>query len=53
MPEDLWHKGQPGEKTDERDEQCVATRHLGKTKLKGGHDYACKGYENHYTICEI
>ena len=48
----LWREGQPGDKTDERDEQCAAQTDLGKPWHFGVDDYMCHGREEHYCLCE-
>ncbi|XP_075247723.1 uncharacterized protein LOC142340862 [Convolutriloba macropyga] len=52
MPHALWGNRQPGEKTDARDEMCVARKKPGKTNYKGLDDYVCEGGTDHYVVCE-
>ena len=57
MPPELWRSpNQPGEKSDERDEQCVAKKRVGSdapSKFVGADDYSCMGQtQEHYVICE-
>ena len=54
MPDALWReKSQPGDKVDERDEDCVAQSYPGIPKYLGLDDYACRGYELHNALCEL
>ncbi|XP_063725052.1 uncharacterized protein LOC134853053 [Symsagittifera roscoffensis] len=54
MPDELWRaESQPGDQTDERDEQCVAQSYPGNPNHLGLDDFACSRYELHNALCEV
>ena len=53
MPDELWRSAsQPGDRTDELDEQCVAQGYPGDSNHLGLDDFACVGSELHNALCE-